>query len=410
MELDDLLAQHSVPGISIGTFKDGEEQYASAGVRSAEDPVSITEDTLFRVASITKTFTAAALMRLVVDGAVDLDAAVRTYLPEFKVADEDVAAQVTLRDLVTHRAGWTDNGMAPIPPTDHDDEALKRGVATLADAEQLLPFRRFFSYNNSAFAVVGRVIEVASGRPYEDVIRAYVTDPMGLRRTVFFADDAITFPVAIGHTGSPAQVVRPWWRSRASAPQGGLMSTARDLIAYARHLLDGNVLEPELVAELWRPHAEGARSTDAVGVAWKIENLRDGRRVVSHEGHTRGFGSKLAIEPDRRAAYVALINSDSAQDAVYTVLREVMGTAPPPFGTVETPELAPYLGVYTDGNDVARVRADGYLDMADEPPEMLGFTGVDEAFANGRLVRFLRDDDGTVSWLGVGGQVYRRTS
>ena len=100
------MEEFSVPGASLGVLFDGEEETAALGVTSIEHPLDVTPDTLFQIGSITKTFTATAIMRLVERGAVDLDAAVRTYLPEFRLMDEDVAARATIRQLLTHTGGW----------------------------------------------------------------------------------------------------------------------------------------------------------------------------------------------------------------------------------------------------------------------------------------------------------------
>jgi CubicO group peptidase (beta-lactamase class C family) len=409
MELDELIASRDIPGICVGTFSDGEENYVTAGVRSAEDPVPVTADTLFRVASITKTVTACALMRLVADGKVDLDASVRTYLPDFRVADAAASAQVTVRDLATHRGGWEEHPLLRLPATEQDDGALARGIAALSGAAQIFPLRRYYSYNNSGFAALGRIIEVVSGRPYEDAARAFVTEPMGLGRTFFFTNDAITYPVALGHTGSPPRVVRPWWRSRARAPQGGMLSTARDLITYARRLLDSDVLPADAMREMWRPHAAADGFADFVGVGWHIDEPPGGPAVVGHEGLTAGFGCKLAIVPERDAAYVVLINSDSAQDVVRTVLRDLLGAPQPePPAPVPPPDRTPYVGTYTDGLDTPRVRADGIIEVPGELSEPLRFTGADAATAGEALVRFLRDDAGAVGWLRIDGSVYRR--
>src|SRR5215213_3621562 len=100
------MEEFSVPGASLDMFFDGEEETASLGVTSIEHPLDVTPDTLFQIGSITKTFTATAIMRLVDRGDVELDAAVRTYLPEFRLMDEDVAARATIRQLLTHTGGW----------------------------------------------------------------------------------------------------------------------------------------------------------------------------------------------------------------------------------------------------------------------------------------------------------------
>ncbi|HEY7484524.1 MAG TPA: serine hydrolase domain-containing protein [Streptosporangiaceae bacterium] len=409
MQLQELIAAHDVPGICVGTFAGGVERYEAVGVRSIEDPVPVSADTLFRVASITKTVTACTLMRLVADGRVDIDAYVRAYLPDFRVADAETSAGVTVRDLVTHRTGWEDAVLSALPMTEHDDGALARAIAAMAETKQIFPLGRYYSYSNAGFAVAGRIIEVVAGRPYEEAVRQYVTEPMGLRRTFFFTDEAITYPVALGHTGAPPQVVRPWWRNRARAPQGGLMSTARELISYSRSLLDGAVLTGDVVKEMWRPHAKAAVFADSVGVAWHVDDLPDGRTVVSHSGRTAGFGCRLAIVPERGEAYVVLLNSDSAPVLVHRIARELLGLPEPAEPEpIPAPDLTSYAGAYTNGDEEPHVGADGTLELPGEPAAPLRFSAPDEARAGEHLVRFLRADDGAIAWLRVDSRVFRR--
>src|SRR6059058_1068724 len=109
-ELEDLvrdgMSRHHVPGVAIGILHDGDEDIAAYGVTNIEHPLPVDGDTLFQIASITKTITATVVMRLVERDALDLDAPVRRYLPEFRLQDEDVAKRATLRHLVTHTGGW----------------------------------------------------------------------------------------------------------------------------------------------------------------------------------------------------------------------------------------------------------------------------------------------------------------
>lgn len=114
-----------VPGLSLGILHEGSEYVANFGVTSVENPVAVDTDTLFQIGSITKTFTATAVMRLVERGNLNLDRPIRTYLPDFHLADEDAGATVTLRHLLAHSGGWWDL----IGDTGENDDALAQFVA-----------------------------------------------------------------------------------------------------------------------------------------------------------------------------------------------------------------------------------------------------------------------------------------
>src|SRR5437763_16146720 len=123
-----------VPGVAVGVYIDGGEQYAFDGVTNVESPLPIDDKTLFQFGSTGKTFTATAVMRLVDQGKVDLHAPVRTYLPDFGLKDEDVARQVTVLHLLNHTAGWSGDVM---DDTGDGDDALEKYVELLATVEQV---------------------------------------------------------------------------------------------------------------------------------------------------------------------------------------------------------------------------------------------------------------------------------
>jgi CubicO group peptidase (beta-lactamase class C family) len=139
------------------------------GVTNVGHPVPVDADTLFRIGSTTKTFTATAMMRLVEQGRVDLRAPVRTYLLDFALSDAAVANSVTVRQLMNHSAGWLGDDYGDFG---RGDDALARYVAAMKQLPQLPPLGQVFAYNNAAFVVAGRVIESLTGKPYETALHS----------------------------------------------------------------------------------------------------------------------------------------------------------------------------------------------------------------------------------------------
>ncbi|HEX6443883.1 MAG TPA: serine hydrolase domain-containing protein [Streptosporangiales bacterium] len=412
--------RHDVPGAAVGVLADGVTRTSAYGVRSVEDPVPVTPPTLFRVASITKTFTTAALLRQVDAGRLDVDAPVRTYLPGLRTADPDTAAEVTLRHLLTHRSGWAPEAPDPGGPGDQDDAALARYVDGLRSLRRIFPPGRFYSYNNAAFAVLGRVIEVVTGRPYETVVREEVLEPLGMRASGFGAHHAVTRPLALGHRSGPARVWRPWGRARGRAAVGGLFSTVDDLMRYAAALLDGGggVLRPETVRAMWTPVADAEGNTDHIGLTWNIDDLPGGLRVVGHRGYTTGNRSLLAIVPERAFALAVLTNGDAGIRVTRAVERVAMnafvGACRPERddGASAETDPAPYQGRYTDGTRVVEARVtDGVLVLRDDLGGIearVRFATADAGYADDpdhTFVRFLCDDDGVLRWVRVGDSV-----
>src|SRR5512136_1989104 len=125
-----------VPGVAVGVLHNGREQVAGFGVTSVENPLPVNADTLFQIGSITKTFVGTAAMRLVEMGKLGLDVPVRVYLPDLRLASEEVASQVTLRHLFTHTGGWVADYFDDLGP---GDDALAKIVARMSNLEQLTP-------------------------------------------------------------------------------------------------------------------------------------------------------------------------------------------------------------------------------------------------------------------------------
>ena len=438
--MDAIWRDHAVPGVSIGLVADAEEWLAGFGVTNVDHPLPVDADTLFQIGSITKTFTATALMRLVEQGMVALDEPVRTYLPDLRLGDEDVAKRVTLRHLLTHRGGWFGDFFED---TGADDDALARYVAKLHTLEQLTPLGELWSYSNSGFALAARVLEVRTGMSAEMALTELVLRPLGMTRSFFFARDAITHRVAAGHFifDDGAHVARPWYIPRNAHAIGGLVSNVRDMLRYARfHHGDGRasdgsrVLSVETLRLMRTPQAAGALDSQA-GIGWSLRDVA-GMTIVSHTGGTIGQQALLACVPSRSFALVVLTNSAYGALVHQAVLswalaahlglelprpsREVRGAADVAAvaGVYESPGNRIEIGVQ-DGEPVMRTASKVALAKEFEekppapPPARLAFCGRDRVIVIDGPTRntqgeFLRDAAGRIAWLRIGGRIHRR--
>lgn len=153
-KLTELATELEVVGVSAGVLVDGEEHYAFHGVTNVDNPLDVDSATLFQFGSTGKTFTATAIMRLVEQGRVDLDAPVRRYVPEFTVADEGVSEKASVLQLLNHTAGW-DGDM--FDDTGDGDDALAKYVAAMARLQQVTPLGRAVSYNNASLSLAGSI-------------------------------------------------------------------------------------------------------------------------------------------------------------------------------------------------------------------------------------------------------------
>jgi CubicO group peptidase (beta-lactamase class C family) len=434
----DAMERYHVPGVAIGMLRAGDIDVAAFGVTSVEHPLKVDGDTLFQIASVTKTMTATVIMRLIERGALDLEAPVRKYIPAFRLRDAAAQEQATVRHLVTHTGGWLGDCFADFG---NGNDALERYVTAMAELEQITPLGEIWHYSNSSFALLGRLIEVATGKSYEEATRELLFTPLGMTRSCFSAGEAITHRVAVGHVivDEKPTVARPWAFPRATTPVGGVVSTANDLMRYARfHLGDGTTpdgarLLSKASLELMRTPLADADLDRAVGVSWFVRTV-GGVRLQYHGGVAIGQQGVLMLAPDLGEAVTVQTNSARGgllhQDVTTWWQRQRLNLRVPEPAYIELDRAR-----YTEYADRYRAElSDAELELADtgmvyrsfshnrlnvqpkppDPPLRVAFTG-DARFTllDGPLKdtrgEFLRGPDGRVRYMRVGGRVYRRT-
>jgi CubicO group peptidase (beta-lactamase class C family) len=346
-----------MPGVAVGVRAGGQESFACHGVTSLENPVPVDPDTAFLLGSVTKTYTAAALMCLVADGQVSLAAPVRDYLPELRLADQRATAEITVRHLLTHTSGL---GWGLIADTGEGDDALARYVSRLTELEQAAPPGARASYSQAGFNMAGRILEKVTERSYEGAIASLLFEPLGLAHSYFHRDDIMTRRFCVGHNlgqDDRLHVARLWRRARGDNPGGGLVSSAADQLRWAAfHLGDGyvggsgRILPAEVLAQMREPavRLRGSTLGDAVGLGWFVRDI-DGVRAVGHGGTANGQFAELLLVPERDFAVVSLANAGPDglafnQAVVRWTLDTYLGVTdshpePPPYDEALTREL-----------------------------------------------------------------------
>jgi CubicO group peptidase (beta-lactamase class C family) len=451
-QVAEVATELEVPGVSVGVFHAGEEHYGFHGVTSVENPLPVDESTIFQFGSTGKTFTATAIMRLVDQGKVALDAPVRTYIPEFELKDESVAEKVTVLQLLNHTGGWSGDIMTN---TGEGDDAITKYVGLLADAEQVTPLGASVSYNNAALSVAGRIIEKITGQTYEAALKDLLFEPLGLDNTWCFRDDIMSRRFAMGHNQQPdgtIAVARPWGMSRGNVPAGGISANAADQVKWIRfHLGDGTasdgtrVLAEDLVKQMQQPTATmpGSALGDAVGISWLLRDV-DGVRVVAHGGTMIGQHSDFVMVPERDFG-IALMTNCGPNGPQFNervrrwALEEYIGVIerdPEPI-KVGDDVLAQYTGRFETVAAIADITAEEGLlivnveikpEMAaqlreigeeapEQPPVPLGLLGgegegyiVTDGPAKGMKGYFVRDESGRIAAVHLGGRLATRTS
>lgn len=432
-----------VPGAALGIYHQGQEFSAGFGKTSVENPLPVTPDTLFQVGSISKTFTGTILMRLVEAGKLDLDTPVRKILPKFKMSDPEVEKRLTTRHLLTHTGGWIGDYFNDFG---NGDDALQKMVKKIRKLPQVTPLGQAWSYNNAGFNIAGRIVEVLTGQPYENAAREMIFAPLGLGLTFFYPDDVmITHRFVSGHQniGRKVQVARPWAIGRAGNCVGGVVSTVRDLLTYARfHMGDGSTAQGQMLMKRATLEAMRAEQVDAggrgkMGLTWFIRQAGE-LQIFGHGGATHGQQAVLHFIPQADFALALLTNSDEGglitDNALKWALESYFESAiPSPAPTRKTDEeLAEYTGRYELPLSAFDLSAsDGYLVRKDiprggfptpdspagppEPDVRLAFYAADRVVGldeprQGALCEFLRDAEGKVNLMRIGGRLHPKVA
>lgn len=421
-----------IPGVAVGVHANRKQFMAGFGFSSVENPLPVTTDTLFQIGSTTKTLTGMVIMRLVEQSLIDLDEPVRTYIPDFRLADKDAEGTVTVRHLLTHMGGWAGDYFSD---TGNGDDCLARFVVEMADLPQLVPPGSIWAYNNAGFSLAGRIIEVVTGKTYEEAAQALVLEPLGMTNSFFYPADVISRRFATGHRVDEKDgpvVLRPWALARAAHSAGGLCSSVRDQLRYSRfHMGDGTtengerLLAAETMAAMQTPNFP-ANLGRQMGLSWILKEI-GGHKIVMHGGATNGQLSAFLMVPARDFAITVLTNADEGgmlhDEVTNWALDHYLGLKEPePVHQTLAPEaVSQYLGTY----EAQMTRLELYLEdqqlmvraiplggFPDKdsppppapPPSRMAFYETDRAIAldpplvNSRM-EFLRDENGNLTWL-----------
>ena len=352
--LDALRDKRGVPGASLAVLTGDGVATAASGVLNMATGVEATVDSLFQIGSITKVWTTTVVMQLVDEGKVELDAPVRRYLPEFRVADPDVSEAVTIRHLLTHTSGIDGDH---IIDTGRGDDVLARYVDSCAVLRQVHPMGATWSYCNSGFSVLGRVIEVVTGSVWDAEMKARLFDPLQLAHTATLPEDVLRYRAALGHIRPPGSELHPspvWGIPRSAGPAGTICSTASDVLTFARHHLEGS----DSLRSMQVPQAEVPGGGIALfslhwGLGWAVFSW-NGRTVIGHDGGTIGQSAFLRVVPDAGVAICLLTNGGGTIALFDDLCRELMlETAgvqmPPPVKPLDDPpgyDASRYIGTY----------------------------------------------------------------
>jgi len=342
----DAMAQWKVPGLAIAVVKDGKVVFAKGyGVRKAGGKDAVDENTVFPIASVTKTFTVTGLAMLVDEGKLKWSDRVRKHLPGFRLHDDDVTQNVTLADLVSHRTGYETADLLAYRG-DYDRAEILRRMRFL---RPYYPFRTRWKYNNLMVVAAGEVLERVSGKRWDEFIAARILKPLRMERTATSGPAAAKLDNRSTHHAlvdgkllpDPFHADRdrmPGLRrlERAVAPAGAMSSSVADLTRFLLlHLDEGRFEGKRLVSAAGVRTMMAQHSCSPIvprgaskmpyskiyfgnGLGWQLRDYR-GRKVVMHGGSS---GAVIAMMPAERIGIAVLGNHDRS-GIVYMVMHDL---------------------------------------------------------------------------------------
>jgi CubicO group peptidase (beta-lactamase class C family) len=337
------------------------------GTANVETGEPVRPEMLFRLGSTTNMFTATALVGLALEGKLDLNAPVGTYIGGLPPK----ISQVTANQLLSHTAGLHDEAPMYGP---HDDEALGKGIRSWTDNWLFTSPGKIFSYSNPGYWMAGYLVEVLSGKPYAEAMETRVFHPLGMARTTLRPMMAMTWPLALGHdetSDGKCTVARPAADNAASWPAGSIFSNMQDLARFVIAFLndgriDGKpVLNPKAIAMMSSPHARYPGSPRSYGYGLDVSDFR-GVRTVEHGGARIGYGSFIRMAPEQRVAVIVVTNRSGGNlpRTIETAMELLLPLEPREQAKLATlpvsaEDIRRVTGVYQNGNQRLEIVAKG---------------------------------------------------
>lgn len=321
--VEDQMRRLKIPGVSLAIVEGDKIVHLRGLGRARPGGEAPTPQTPFFIGSVTKSFTALAVMQLVEAGKIELDAPVQRYLPWFRVADPQASAQMTVRHLLNQTSGLPMMlGMANLSDSDYRPGATERQVRAFSTLKLSHPAGSRFEYSNANFNVLGLIIESASGEAYADYIQNHIFNPLGMSHSYSSKAAAKQDGLAMGYRywfGHPfpaPNLTIPL----SSLPSGQLISCAEDMAHYLIAQLNGGrygdaqILSGAGIDELHRGTAEIKEMGQDLGfyaMGW-ISQVAGRSRIVWHSGIVPDFGAVAALVPDQKKGIVLLFNANHA--------------------------------------------------------------------------------------------------
>lgn len=369
-----------LPGISVAVARDQEIVWSSGfGYSNPATKNPASSSTIYSICSISKLFTAIAVMQLVEEGKLRLDDEISSVLPNFDLRQKfSNSAPITVRSILTHSSGlpresdipyWAENELFP---------SVEQIQMKWSEQETLYPASTYFQYSNLGLSILGMVVEKISGKPYRVYVEENILLPLKLNATrPYFPKDLWGQQMAVGYTTlsreGKREALAPF-DTRGMTPAAGFTSTVEDLAKFASwnfrlyDKMDKEILLPSSLKDMQRVHwVEPDWSKfwgSTFGLGFRVWN-ENNQSIVGHDGWCPGYRSALHMNPKDKIAVSVMINAVGTDPEFYAQeIREIMATVDDQSVVSSSPELHLYAGLYSDSEFFQVLVTPWYGDLA----------------------------------------------
>ena len=363
--IEEQRAYRALPGLAIGVVHDQDLVWAEGyGVSDLATGAPVTPETVFRIGSITKLFTATAVMQLRDAGKLRLDDPVSAHLPWFTVKSPfEGEPEITVRHLLTHTSGLPREAAFPYWTT-HQFPTREQIRQALPDQHAIFAPASKYKYSNLGMALLGEIVAAVSGEPWQDYLKTRVFGPLGMGESSAAPGDELRREMTTGYlrrTADGGRETAGYYETRGLAPAANIVSSVRDLARFAAlqfssgaNAGDRQILRASTLREMHRPHWIRDDWSRGLGLGFRVSR-RNGKTFVSHGGWVAGHRSHLLLVPAEKLAVIVMTNADDASPGLFSGRAyDIVGAAiaeavaPEPKAKQADPAWQRYLGEYTD--------------------------------------------------------------
>ena len=321
-----LMKQHHLPSVAVALIDDQDTVWQEAfGLASVEKDIPATVDTVYKLWSVSKVFTAIETMRLVEEGLVDLDAPITDYLPDFSIQNRFLDSEpITIRSILAHRSGLPRNECHSVTSMPGDYAVLGEMVESLKDCHMAFPVGYRYKYTNIGPDVLGYIIQEFRGESFSQYMKENLLTPVGMENSAFISTDIpAQKDVALGYEYYKGEYYPYEQGDITSLPSGNLYSTIEDMSAFGKFVFRGGeangeqIINSETLVLMFGDQFSSQRDPQPMGLGWKKTRALGSELMVWHDGGPgEGIGSLVALLPERKLGVVLFANEVSFEGSV----------------------------------------------------------------------------------------------